>query len=289
MKITVGIYNIETLKKVAPIVDAAILNIEDFSCVYDRLDIDSSIEICKKNNVEPIISINKIVLEDELINVKEFIQKYKDYTFIISDLGVAQICKELGIINNIIFDSPTMLCNSLDLELYSNYGFKAVSLSNEITLKDVIDSYNESKANIFYQVFGRKLMFYSKRRLVDLYKEFRNLSFENKDLTIKEEKRIYEIPIIQTKNGTFCYRQYLISQLDRIIDLNFLSYAYFESLRLDDETLFKVIGTYKKVIDKKITVEEGLKEISSLSIDIEEGFNYDDSVPTKEEVIQWKE
>ena len=38
--------------------------------------------------------------------------------------------------------------------------------------------------------------------------------------------------------------------------------------------------------DKKITAEEGLKEISSLSLDIEEGFNYDDSVPTKEEVIQ---
>ena len=93
MKITVGIYNIETLKKVAPIVDAAILNVEDFSCVYNRLDIDSSIEICEKNNVEPIISLNKIVLEDELIKVREFIHNYKGYTFIISDFGVAQICK----------------------------------------------------------------------------------------------------------------------------------------------------------------------------------------------------
>ena len=285
MKIVAPIYSNKNIDLLLENIDVALLNIPYFSMVYEDLEIDPALISCKKHNVEALISINRIFLEDELETVKNFIEKYKDYGFVISDLGVAQICKDLGLLHNIIFDSPTMVCNSYDLKLYSSFGFKAVSISNEITIEDV-KNYSLENVNIYYQVFGNKLMFYTKRKLVDLYKEFRKLNFENINLSLKEEKRIYDIPIIQTKNGTFVYRNYLISQLEHINDFKSIKYLYFESLFLDLDRFIKVVQIYKKVINGSLDIKEGLNQMSSLDLNIEEGFNFLDSIHTKEKIIQ---
>ena len=188
MKITAAIYNNKMLEEVYSYIDAAVLMVPHYSYIFEDLDIDSAIELCQKAYIEPILSIQRIFFENELEDIKEFIKKYSNLRFLVSDLGVVQLFKELDLIGNVIFDSPTMVCNTLDFELYSSYGFKAVSMSNEITLKDIKDTFNKCEGSIYYQVFGRKLMFYTKRRLVDLYKEFRKLKFENTDLRIKEEQ-----------------------------------------------------------------------------------------------------
>lgn len=288
MKITAAIYNNKTLEEVYPYIDAAVLMVPHYSYIFEDLDIDSAIEICKKSYIEPILSMQKIFLEDELEDLKSFITKYQDLRFLVSDLGVAQLFKEMDLIGNVIFDSPTMVCNSLDFDLYCSYGFKAVSMSNEITLKDIKDTFNKSEGSIYYQVFGRKIMFYSKRKLVDLYKEFRKISFENTGLTLKEEQRDYQIPIIQTENGTFCFRQYFISLLDQIKDISFVRYAYFESLTLTLEQYKKVLYIYRNYLTDALNYEQSKHEFDSLNLLVVDGFIYTDSVDTKEKVINEK-
>ena len=285
MKITAAIYNNKMLEEVYSYIDAAVLMVPHYSYIFEDLDIDSAIELCQKAYIEPILSIQRIFFENELEDIKEFIKKYSNLRFLVSDLGVVQIFKELDLIGNVIFDSPTMVCNTLDFELYSSYGFKAVSMSNEITLKDIKDTFNKCEGSIYYQVFGRKLMFYTKRRLVDLYKEFRKLKFENTDLRIKEEQRDYEIPIVQSENGTFCFRQYFISLLDEIKDISFIRYAYFESLTLSIDQYKKVLSIYRNYLKGSLSLEQSKHEFETMNLPVEPGFIYNDSVDTKEKVI----
>ena len=225
-------------------------------------------------------------MEDELDSIKAFIQKYPDVKFVVSDIGVVQLFIDLNRIQDVVFDPTTLVCNSMDLDFYSSFGMDAIAMSNEIPIKDVELSYRVTKAPIMYHIFGRKLMFYSKRKLVSAYKEFRNLNFENKDLSLIEEKRSYNIPLFENENGTYCFRQYNICLLKELETLSFLKYAYLDSITIDDDTFIKVLDTFKKVANKKTSIEEGLEEITKLNLQIEDGFAYEDTVHVKEKIVQ---
>lgn len=285
MKLTASIYTNEQLTAVTGLVDAVILNMPHFAYVYEDLDIESAIKYCVEHNIEPILSFQRIVMEDELDSISALIDKYQ-YKFIVSDLGVVQLFKEKGRISDAIYDPTTLVCNSLDLGLYASLGFNAVGMSNEIPVNDVITGYSVTKAPIFYQVFGRKLMYYSKRRLLSTYEQYRNISFKKDSLVLKEEKREYEIPVYENENGTYCYRPYNISLLKEIDNLSFLEYAFFENLHISIEDYVRVLSIYKQVINKQISIEEGLKEIDSLNLPIEDGFAYSDTVHVKEKIVQ---
>ena len=176
-----------------------------------------------------------------------------------------------------------MICNSMDLSIYSNMGFDAISMSNEIPINDVITANKISNANIYYQVFGRKLMFYSKRQLLKLYKEYTNSTFDNSNLSLVEEKRSYRIPIVENKNGIFCFRQYFISLLKEIKNINFIKYGYFETYTLDNKTIKIVLEIYKSALNNLNKINICLDKINELNLNIEDGFTYIDSSHIKEE------
>lgn len=288
MKIAVGIYNNKQLETLSPYIDTAILMTPHYAYVYEDLDLDEALDYCKKNNIEPVISLMRIVMENELQIVSSFIEKYREYKFIVSDLGIVQLFKEKGLVENVIYDPTTLVCNSLDLELYSSFGFNAVGMSNEITVQDVITAYNYSKSPIFYQIFGRKMMYYSKRRLISTYKEYRDLSFETKHLFLREEKRDYDIPVYENENGTFCYRPYNISLLEELNNISFLKYGYFETLNCENEKLIEVLKIYKDALSEDPNNEVLKQRIEALNLPIEDGFAYSDTVHVKEKIVQCK-
>lgn len=288
MKLVTGIYSNKQLETLAPYVDGVILMMPHYAYVYEDLNIDQAIEFCKKNNIDYAISMTRVVMEDELNQIEELINKYIDSKFVVSDLGVVQIFIDKGIVNQVIYDPTTLVCNSMDLEVYSSLGFDAVGMSSEITVKDVFTSYERTKSSIFYQVFGRKMMYYSKRRLISTYKDYRGLSFEAKHLYLREEKRDYDIPVYENENGTYCYRPYNISLIKELEALSFLKYAYFESLNCSIEDLCKVLTIYRNVLDKKVSLETANKEIEALNLPIEDGFAYNDTVHVKEKIVQCK-
>ena len=286
MKITLSIYNIETLKNTAELIDSAVLMIPKYSLLYeDNFSLDDALDLCSNHKVEAIISLNRIYMEDELEDVKNFILKYKQYKFLVHDLGVIQIMKEMGLSSNIIYEASTMVCNSLDLSVYGSFGFDAVAMSNEIPLIDVIKSYNETEASIFYQVFGLKPMFYSKRRLLSLFEKHSGETFERNSLSIKEEKRKELMPIEETSNGYVVFRSYILSLLKEIKSLTFLKYAYFESLRLKDAEIAGILKIYSCYINGKIDITTAEEEISKFDLNFGYGFEYSDSIHAKEKII----
>lgn len=286
MKIALSIYNINTLKIAANLIDCAILMVPNYSLIHEQnFNLDEALELCKENDIEPIISIGRIYLEDELDGIRSFISKYSHYKFQVADLGVAQIMKEMGLGSNIIYDASTMVCNSLDLEIYSAFGFDAISMSNEIPIVDVIESYNKTNADIFYQVFGLKPMFYSKRRLLSLFENHSGEKFERNSLSIKEEKREELMPIEECENGYVVFRSYYLSLLDEIKNLTFLKYAFFESLRLKDAEIVGILNIFRSYLNNEISLEIATTEMEKLNLNTGFGFEYSDSIHVKEKII----
>lgn len=276
-KITLSIYDEDTLIKNKNLIDAAVLMTPKYSQVYKNdFNLDAAIKVCINNNIEPIISINKVFLENELDEAKSFIKRYKKYKFLISDLGIARILDEMHILSNAIYAPDTLVCNSSDLRILSDFGFNTISMSNEIPINDVIKSYQETNANLMYQIFGRKIMFYSKRHLLDLYKEHNGLKFENENISLVEEKRSYHIPVFENENGFKCFRPYNISLINRLDELKFLKYDYVESLTLTNKEISKVL---KSIKNKDFVFND--KELK-----VKEGFENNDSIYVKEKIIQ---
>ena len=177
-----------------------------------------------------------------------------------------------------------MVTNYLDLSVYQGFNLDAVGISNEITIADLKEIYDKSKANLFYLGFGKRLMFYSKRKLLSLYNEYYNKDFNSDDLYLKEETRDDKYKIIENDNGTLIYRSYFISLHKEFNDLRFLKYFYLEPLDLSSEAYLKALKAYKEAFDGKLS-SEGLKEeIEALNINISDGFSYSDSIYQKEDI-----
>ena len=278
MKITSSIYNLKQLNKVLSYCDAVILNTKELSLIYDDLDLNKALSLCKNNNVLPIIAFNKMIYPYEFENYKDVFIKYQNEIFLITDIGLYEFAKDLNI--KFIYNPETMIANYLDLECFMPY-FEALSYSNEVPFNNVIDSYKRTNAKLFYMVFGHKMMFYSKRHLIDLYQKHSNIKIDNKNLYIRELTRDDYFPIVENNNGTIIYRSYLISYLDIMEDV--LEYGYLESLFMDFDLYLKVLKIYNSYNKKIINKEDAINKLNELNLNVLDGFKYNDSVYQKEE------
>lgn len=285
MKIVCSIYRKEQLNKLENHIDYALLMSKEASLNYVDLDLDSAIQYCNDKRIGIILSLDKLYLPKEIDSVSKFIDKYQnscDY-FYITDLGIANLMIEKKIQNKVIFDPKTMICNSLDLSIYNSFGFEALGISSEITKEDVLKIYDKTKANIFYQIFGYRLMFYSKRNLISLYEKKNNASYPH-EAYLKEATRTDYFPIKENENGTLIYRSYLISYMEYLKEMNDLKYGFIESYLLDDDKLLVVIKTFKSLLNDEISIDEARLNILKLDLHIEDGFMFKDSVYEKKEL-----
>ena len=277
-----SIYNMKELNKLNGLIDGALLNYKDYSLIYDDLDLDLAYSFCLNNNIIPIISLNKMFYPFEIDNVKDIYLKYNNALFLITDIGLYNIGKKLNIENKLIYNPETMLTNYYDLKIYKDLGFNALAMSLEIPISDVIESKNKTNADIFYLVFGKRMMFYSRRKLLSLYKEKANLDFKNNKMYLKEEKREDYFPIIENENGTKIFRSYIINYLDKLDEMNF-KYYLLDSFDINFNIYKKVVIIYNDYLKKIISKEDALNKINKLNLNILDGFKYQDSIYQKEE------
>lgn len=285
MKIVCSIYRIEQLHKLKDYIDYAILMSSDASLNYMDLDMNLAIKYCKENHIGIILGLDKLYLPDEISEVSKYIDKYQnlvDY-FYITDLGIGNLMITKKLQNKVIFDPKTMICNSLDLSIYNSLGFEALGISSEITKDDLLDIYNKTKANIFYQIFGYRLMFYSKRNLISLYEKKNNDTYPH-EAYLREATRSDYFPIKENKNGTLIYRSYLISYMEYLNEIKELKYGFIESYLLDDLKTTEILKTFKGLLKNEITIDEARLNILKLDLHIEDGFMFKDSVYEKKEL-----
>ena len=287
MEIISSIYSLDELNIIINEIDGGIIMIPSFSLLYKNdFNYEEAIKLLKNNNKKIILALDKIYQPFEIDNVKEFILKYKDLNYIyfyITDLGVYEILKDLKIESRAIYNPYTMITNYLDLDTYNKLGFDALSLSLEITLNDLILCYEKTKAPLFEMVFGKRIMFYSKRELISLYGNKINKELK-KEGYIKETGREDYYPIIENDNGTMIYRPYICSYLKYLNKLSFLKYAYFDSYNISFDIYKEILILTNKYLNNEIDIDKLNEEINKFNLNIEDGFIYNDSIYQKEEI-----
>ena len=284
MNLVTSIYKIEDINLLKDYLDYALINVPKYSINYKNIDVDKAIKLCDENNIKVILSINRIMHPGDLNNVEELINKYKDkdVLFYIADLGVLNILKKYDLLNKVIYNPETMITNYLDLKLYNDMVL-ACGVSNEITLEDLKLMYDKTNSNIFYQGFGLRLMFYSRRKLISLYGNKNNTTYPKENVYLREITRTDYMPIIENEENTLIYRPYYISLLDKLNEIKFVKFLYIESFNIDMDLFKDINRIYFEAInnDKLLYV---LPEFNSLKLNIEDGFIYKDSVYQKEEL-----
>lgn len=284
MNLVTSIYKIEDINLLKDYLDYALINVPKYSINYKDIDVDKALKLCDENNIKVILSINRIMHPGDLNNVEKIINKYKnnDLLFYIADLGVLNILKKYDLLNKTIYNPETMITNYLDLKLYNDMVL-ACGVSNEITLEDLKMMYEKTNSNIFYQGFGLRLMFYSRRKLISLYGDKNNTLYPKENVYLREITRTDYMPIIENEENTLIYRPYYISLLDKLNEIKFIKFLYIESFNID-MNLFKDINRiyYEAIKNDKLLYV--LPEFNSLKLNIEDGFIYKDSVYQKEEL-----
>lgn len=275
MKLVCSLSSFSILDKIASYVDGILLE--------DEEDIIQKINTINSYGLISIYKLNEMVfpLEIELYKKKILLTKSTNCLYYITDLGLAHILKELGLIERTIFDPVTMITNSLDAKEFMDYGFHSIGLSNEITLKDIEQMISKTNCKAFMQVFGYRLMLSTRRTLISLYQEKINTDFLKENLWIQEATRTDYFPIEETSKGTKIYRSKILCLLNELDTLP-LEYAYLDSFRLDEPTFIQIVKLFYSLKNGK-NKEEAMTALKSMNLPIGEGFSYKDSVYMKEE------
>ena len=286
-----SIYNKGQLNNIINYLDGAILMAPRFAINYGDINLDEEIELLKKHNKMIIIGMDKIFTESELKDAVGILNNYindKDIYFYVSDLGLIYFAMENHIQNRFIYDPKTMITNYNDAKIYSSFNINALGLSSEITLEDIVKIKEENEFNYLYLVFGKRIMFYAKRKILDIYK--RKLDIKNSDnpLYITEFDKNNRYPLIENQNGVAIYRDYFISLNKEISKIKDIKYLYLDSFDIDSNLYLDVIKGYFKYLNSEISNDELNNIIRNLDINIKDGFLYQDTIYQKEEIEDGK-
>ena len=219
------------------------------------------------NDKKIALKLDKIITEYELNDLELFIKestKYNISFYIFTDMSVYYILDKYDLTSKAVFFSKTINCSSYDINEYNNMNIKCL-VSTELQLEDLIKISNLE--NNFIYAYGYFNIFYSKRNLLSLYKEYSNLNFEskNKKYNLLEETRNEFYPVIENKNGTFIYSSYCLLLFKEILQLNKNNYFYVDSNFIDEDNLFNVLNIYNDLFNNgyNTLLEEKIKNIDN--------------------------
>lgn len=202
--------------------DAYLIPIKDLSINYQNtFSIEDIIEL-KKLKKEIFVFINKNIHENELEKLKKTlleIDKLNINGIIFYDIAIVEYKKELKLKTDLVWHQEHLTTNYAAVNYWYKKGVKYAYLSSEITLREIEEIKNNTKAKLFVNVFGYIPMFTSRRHLVDNYLD--TFKLKEKGDKIFKEGKYYNI--IDQENGTTVYSDYILNIKEKI-DVDYLVY-----------------------------------------------------------------
>lgn len=258
MELLVTLRNIEYMDKLKSACDGFIVG-SMFSTGYDFSigDIRNINRFCKENNIKLYITIENFFSEEEkyqIYNYLEFIKEINVDGIYFHDLGVYDIAKSYNLEDKLIYDGQTIICNSLDVAFYKSIGVDSVVLSRELTYDELSTILKNNPQCCDVQVFGHTRLSYSKRKfLTNYFKEInRDYDFLNsKTLSLVEEQRSYRMPIIEDKDGSKIYTDYVFQMYKEIVELRpYIKRGIIDTLFIDDDHVSTIARDYKRITNE---------------------------------------
>lgn len=221
------------------------------------------------------LKIDKAISEDEIIELEYFLKEtlnYNIYFYIFTDMSVYYILKKYNIEEKAVYFAKTINCSSYDVNEYNKMNIKCL-ISTELTIDNLAKI--SSIENNFIYTYGYFNIFYSKRKLLSLYKQYSDLKYDaiNKKYYLLEETRDEYYPILENKNGTFIFAPYIYLLFEELSSLNNNNYFYIESLFLEDDDLIKIINIYNDCFKNGFS-DDLLKKIKNINQNIGKSFLY---------------
>ena len=219
-----------------------------FSCA----EIKEASKIIHSLNKQIYLSINKVFLNDEIKELKVFLDELKDTDidgYLVADLGAFNVLKNKNLAPKVIYSPETLIVNYYDMNFAFSLGMKSVVLSKEMTLDNILESIEKANGNVIVYSFGYYHMFYSRRKLVKNYFDFiqEKDKHQNEHLLLKEKTRENMYHIYQDDNGTIICNSDIFTNIDYIDEIK--ADYFIDSYDLDSDLVKQVIDLYKLKIE----------------------------------------
>ncbi|MFA6843348.1 MAG: U32 family peptidase [Bacilli bacterium] len=158
------------------------------------------------NKTKAVIKVDQLIENKYLNSFFRYLDKYAYYDclFLYSDFAVFNYFDNKGMLNKLMYNAPTLVCNTKDCEFYNKRGIKVI-LSNELSIEEITECAKEK--NVIVQSYGYFPIYYSQREILSLYNK--NVSgdtdYKNKLYYLKEEKREEMYPVFEKENYTVIF------------------------------------------------------------------------------------
>ncbi len=254
--------------------DGVILGIKDLSVNLPfYIDVE---DIKKVKNKEIFIALNKNMHNSDLNLLKDTLVKLNDYDIkgvIYYDISIVNYYQELDLNYDLVWNQEHMTNNYYTANFWYEQGAKYTWVSNDITLREMKEIKDNTKASLMVTLFGYLPIFVSRRHLVKNYLKTFSLSSDNELNYISKEGKTY--PLVDDKLGTACYSDFILNGLNEKLLLDY-DYIVLNSFLIDDDKFIKVLDIFNNV--NKDNVKESEEEINKMFSNTKKGFFYEETV-----------
>lgn len=274
--------SLEQIKKTINICDGFIIGLNNLSvnlpCYFNIEEIKDIILLCKKNNKEIFVSLNKNIHNDQIIeltNTLTVIAKLDVTGLIFYDIAVVNLNNRLNLNLNLIWHQEHLVTNYQTINYWCKNGVYGSFLSSELTLEEILMISSEAKCPLMMNVFGFIPMFTSKRPLVKNYLSRFSLEDNSNINYLEKENNLY--PIID--NGvTTVYSSKILNLLSETYILeDKIDYFVLNSFNVSND-VFEQIVNYFNCVSQDNCQDLFNKSSMLLNYNIDTGFLYKNTV-----------
>ena len=276
-KIIVIPNNKECIERIIDSDNYLLLGIDGYSINTFNLSYNEIVKyVDRSNNI--FLSLNKNISNDKLDDIEELLIKISKLNIkglFYYDVSIVSIVNRLNLDINLVWSCEHYTTNYFTINYWYNYGVKNVFLSNEITVDEITEIKNNTKASLIGQLFGYIPMYASKRHAVKNYLNHFDLDLNsNKYYLFKEDKKY---SIVDNNDGTVIYTNFILNGLREYLNLtNILDYVLINGYELETNKLANVIDIFSKVNNDNINVLE--KELLIMFDNLEKGFLHEETI-----------
>lgn len=279
MKILIMPKSIKQINSLIDIIDGVIVGLDSL-CInmpysFNLDEIKKIIDICKSNNKEVFISLNKNIHNRDLEYLKEclvILDNFNINGILYYDLSIVNIKNELNLNTPLVWHQEHLTTNYLTSNYWYDEGAIYTYLSSEITIDEINEISKNSKAKTMVTMFGYLPMFVSRRHLVKNYLDTFNLEDNSEINYIEKEGKMYQI--IDTEDGTIAYSEKVLNGLGEIFRVR-TDYIVLNSFSIDDNVFSEVTYMFRNVNEENIIEYNG--RINSM-LDTDLGFLYKETI-----------
>lgn len=236
-------------------------NLRSLGSNFTVEELKKASEYAHNKNVKIYLTLNSIIFESELEELKKYLNEIKEIDFdgfIISDPGIISLISNYFKNPRIHISTQTNITNHLAVDFYSKIGASRVNIAREVKYKDLKDVIKNSKIEIEVFVHGALCISYSGRCMLSKYMSGRDAnkgecahSCRWKYYLLEEQRPNIFYNITQESDGTYIYNSRdlcLISKLDLLVQAG-VSALKIEGRMKTESYISQTVWAYRKALD----------------------------------------